>query len=387
VGVDLRFLNNRIGIDAAYYKKNSKNQLLAFALPIESGVSSKLSNAGNIQNQGIEIMLNVKPIVTKNFDWDASFNFARNKNKVISLAEGVSSYNLQQAFGADMYSVAMPGKDYGTIITGYGYASYQAKDASGNPMNNPNNGKKVLKQNGSFYRSSELGQGNKELGTMMEKFMLSTIQSFRYKEFNVGFQIDSKIGGMMASATHQYGSNGGTIGSTVFGRSAEFGGLPRNVYANGQVTATFDDGIIPDGVFDNNIKITAPNGVVHDVSGMSYADAVKQGIVEPVSARLYYARLTQWGTGIREYSTFENSWVSVREVSVGYTMSPKVASTLKLNSLRVSVIGRNLGYLYNTTKDNINPEAGFLNNRAGNFAEYGGLPYMRNIGFKVDASF
>ncbi|MCK7560144.1 hypothetical protein MKQ70_36590 [Chitinophaga sedimenti] len=388
LGADVRFLDNRLGIDVAYYKKNSKNQILPFSIPVEAGMSSLVVNSGNLQNQGVELLLTANPIRSKDFNWDFTINFTRNKNKVISLAPGVTGYNLDQAFGADMYSVAMPGKEFGTIVTGYAYATYQAKDASGAPVAHANNGQKVLKQNGSYFRSVDYGQGQKELGTMMEKFMASTSQTLRYKNFNLGVQVDAKIGGKMASATHQYGSNGGTLASTLFGRSKEFGGLTRRTFdATGNVTGTFDDGIIPEGVFDNGINIKAPNGTTYDVSGMSYADAVKQGIVEPVSARIYYARLTQWSTGIREYSTFENSWVAVREVSLGYTMPAKTASMMKLNSLRVSLIGRNLGYLYNTTKDGINPEAGFLSNRAGTFAEYGGMPYIRNLGFKIDASF
>jgi len=224
---------------------------------------------------------------------------------------------------------------------------------------------------------------------MMENFFLSNSQNLRYKNFNLGFQVDGKFGGLMASATHQYGSTQGSLANTLFGRDAAHGGLVRRTFdpTTGALTGTFNDGIIPEGVFGNGISIKAPNGTTYNVSGMSYKEAMEKGIVEPVSARIYYARLTQWSTGIREYSTFENSWVAVREVSVGYTMPVKLASKLKLNSLRVSLIGRNLGYLYTTTKDDIFPEGGLLSNRAGTFAEYGGLPFVRSLGFKVDAGF
>jgi iron complex outermembrane receptor protein len=388
IGADLRFLNNRLGLDVAWYKKNSYNQLLPLSLPAESGATGQWVNAGNIQNQGIEILLSATPVRTKNFNWDMTVNFTRNRNKIIELAPGVSSYELELAFGADVASVARVGKEYGTIITNYGFASYEAKDGSGNVISDPRNGQKVLKANGSYYRSSELGQPAKELGTMMENFLLNTSQNFRFKNIFLSFQLDSKFGGLITSATHQYGSTNGSLKSTLFGRSADFGGLTRNTYdANGNVTGTFDDGIIPEGVFANGISIRAPNGQTYDVSGMTYQQAVDQNIVEPVSARLYYARLTQWSTGIREYSTFENSWVAVREVAVGYTMPAKLATSLKLNSLRVSLIGRNLGYLYTTTKDGVHPEGGLISNRAGAFAEYGGVPFIRSVGFKVDAGF
>jgi iron complex outermembrane receptor protein len=115
---------------------------------------------------------------------------------------------------------------------------------------------------------------------------------------------------------------------------------------------------------------------------MTYAEAVSKGIAQPVSARLHYARLTQWSTGIREYSVFENSWVAVREVSVGYNLPKTLISKIKMNSMRVSLTARNLGYFYTTTPDDINPE-GMFSNRAGTFAEYGGMPYVRTFGLSL----
>jgi len=150
LGTELRFFKDRLGIDFSYYKKNTKNQILSLALPSESGVTRKLFNAGNIQNQGIEILLTGTPIKTKNLEWTSSINFARNKNKIIELAPGVDSYTLGYAFGADMTSVAIAGQEYGSIYTSYGYASYQATDAAGNNIDSPNNGKKIVKSKRKF---------------------------------------------------------------------------------------------------------------------------------------------------------------------------------------------------------------------------------------------
>jgi len=377
LGTELRFFKDRLGIDFSYYKKNTKNQILSLALPSESGVTKKLFNAGNIQNQGIEILLTGTPIKTKNLEWTSSINFARNKNKIIELAPGVDSYTLGYAFGADMTSVAIAGQEYGSIYTSYGYASYQATDAAGNNIDNPNNGKKLLKANGSYFRSGDAGQGNKILGSMMEKFNASSINNIRFKNFNLGFQIDAKVGGLMASGTHQYGTNFGAFESTLFGRSADFGGLPRKD-ASGAVIA--NDGIIPDGVF---AKGTIINNI--NVGGLTYQEAADKGYVQPVSARIYYARLTQWSTGIREYSTFENSWVALREVSLGYTLPKKFTDKINFKQVNVGVTARNLMYIYNSLPDHLNPE-GLFNNSAGAFAEYGGMPYVRTFAFSVRAA-
>lgn len=377
-GADLRFFDNRLSFDIAYYKKNSFNQIINLNTPVESGVSTRVINAGNIQNQGIEILVTANPIRTRNFNWNATVNFTRNRNKVIELAPGVKDYQLELAFGADVVARAIPGKEYGTVVTGYGYALYSGKNSAstgkrviGLPPNGTTNG------DYSFLRSQDYDGSTKNLGNIMEKYLASTTQEFRYKDFNLSFQIDAKVGGLMASASHQYGSETGNFKNSLFGRNAQSGGV---TFTDNSGTS-YDDGIIPDGVFADGIII---NGT--DVGGMSYADAVKQNLVKPIHAYSYYENLSQWSSGIREYSIFENSWVAVREVSIGYNLPAKIISKASLTGLRVAITGRNLGYLYKTAKDGINPE-GFYNNNSAGFAEYGGLPYIRSLGFTVKASF
>jgi len=385
IGTNLGFLKNRINVDFAYYKKNSYNQILSFALPQESGVSSQALNAGNIQNQGIEILLTAKPIVSKDFNWNASVTFTRNRNKILELAPGVENYDLDLAFGNDITSVARVGETYGSLITGSAFSYYQKKDASGNPIASPSNGKKVLGNTGygttggyyTFVRSQDYDGTKKNLGTMMENYLASTRQELSYKNFTLGFQIDAKIGGLMASGTHQYGSANGSFANSLFGRDEASGGVTYTD-ANG---VTQHDGIIPDGVLNDGLKA---NGV--DLGGMTYADAVKQGLLKPIPAYAYYENLSQWSSGIREYSVFENSWVALREVTVGYNVPGKYLSKLKINTLSLNLTGRNIAYLYKTAKDGINPESIF-SNRAGAFAEYGGWPLVRSLGFNIRASF
>jgi iron complex outermembrane receptor protein len=138
-------------------------------------------------------------------------------------------------------------------------------------------------------------------------------------------------------------------------------------------------------VLNDGITVNV-GGQVIDLGGMTYADAVKNGYLKPIPAYAYYENLSQWSSGIREYSIFENSWVAVREVSLGYNLPAAFAKKFKMNTLRVAVTGRNLGYLYKTAKDGINPE-GIYTNRAAGFAEYGGWPYVRSLGFNVNATF
>jgi len=142
-----------------------------------------------------------------------------------------------------------------------------------------------------------------------------------------------------------------------------------------------EDGVIPAGVFAKGVVINGQN-----VEGMSYAEAVKLGLKNPLPAWQYYNGVASWGTGIREYSIFENSWVAVREVSVGYELPKTFAKKIAMQRLRLNLTGRNLFYLYNTTPDDINPESIF-SSRAGAFAEYGGMPWVRQFAISLNAGF
>jgi len=363
-GLDARMFNNKIRLDVAYYKKNTFNQILNLGAPAESGTPSRQINAGNIQNQGIEAVVSATLVNKKNFEYTTTVNFTRNRNKVVDLYPGVSEVQLDLAFGADVQSVARVGKDYGTIITNYAYATNDK-------------GERVLNAAGQFIRSGSYGQGFKEIGTMMESFLASNIHEIRWKNLSFFAQFDAKIGGKMASATHQYGSQYGSFESTLYGRTKATGG----VEWTDATGVKREDGIIPEGVFGKGVMINGQN-----VEGMSYAEAFKKGLKTPIPAWQYYDGIASWGTGIREYSVFENSWVAVREVSVGYELPKSLAKKIAMQRLRVNLSGRNLFYLYNTTPDHINPESVFAS-RAGAFAEYGGVPWVRQFALTLNAGF
>jgi len=378
-GFDIRFLNDRIGLDAAVYKKNSFNQIINLPADQESGTSSRYINAGNIQNEGLELLLTANPIKTRNFSWNMTVNFTRNVNKVIALAPGVPNFNLQDAFGADAAAYAIAGKQYGQVITGYGYSKY-------NGANKSLQGQKVITYvpettTGGFMtyeRASDYTSGGQDtLGTIMPKFLWGTMQTFTYKSFVLSVQVDSKVGGLMASATDQYGSETGSLKNSLYGRNAALGGAAFTY--NGQQR---NDGIIPNGVIADGT--TTASGA--NVGGMTYATAVKNGLLTPIPAYAYYENLYQWSSGIRAQSIFDNSWIALRQVTVGYNLPMSVVKPIHFQSLRVSLTGRNLIYLWKTAKDGVNPE-GLYNNQASAFAEGGGLPLIRSMGASLNASF
>ena len=377
-GADLRFFNNRLGIDVAYYKKNSKNQILSLPADQESGISSRTINAGNIQNQGVEILLTAAPIRSKDFNWDMTVNFTLNRNKIIALYPGVTSYNLQMAFGNDVNAYAIAGKQYGEVQTGYAFATYNGKNSAAlgqRVLGNAPNG--TTAGTYAFLRSQDYDGSVKDLGTIMPNFLWGTFQTLTYKSFSLGIQVDSKIGGLLASSTSQYGSETGVMKNSLFGRNAKLGGITY-MDNNG---VSHDDGIIPKGVLADGIM----SGTT-DLGGMTYADAVKGGLLKPIPAYAYYENLTQWSSGIREQSIFDNSWVALRQVAIGYNLPASIYKKIHMNGLKISLTGRNLIYIWKNAKDGVNPE-GLYNNQAGAFAEGGGLPLIRSMGATLNASF
>ncbi len=115
---------------------------------------------------------------------------------------------------------------------------------------------------------------------------------------------------------------------------------------------------------------------------MTWYQAYKLGYVTPVNAADYYVKKFSWSAGIREAGTFTNSWVSLRQITLGYDLPGSLAHKMKLNNLKVSLIGRNLIYLYNSAPNHINPENQDDTGAVSAFEE-GGVPYVRTFGFML----
>ena len=355
----MRFLKNRLGFDFAWYKTNTRNQILALPIGSETGVSSRWINAGNIQNQGIELLVTGTPIETKDWRWDLSFNLTRNSNKIISLTEGVEKYKLLGG-GTDTEAWATVGGAYGDIYTSYAYARNDA-------------GEKLLKQDGSYIRSNE----SKKIGSLQPKFLWGATTSVSWKGLTFNAVIDARFGGDVFSASYYYGSNSGNVKSSLAGRDTQYGGIPRTL-ADGRVV---NDGVIPEGVFQNGTII---NDV--DVSGKTFRYAHEQGLIDPLSAYKYYDNVYSWSGGIREEGIMKCSWIALREISLHWQLPKKWTSKAYMQNVSVGLMARNLGFLYNSLPDNIHPE-GLNTTYSSEYMESGGAVYSRNIGFSVNVSF
>ncbi|QJB33368.1 SusC/RagA family TonB-linked outer membrane protein [Chitinophaga oryzae] len=365
LGANVRFFNNRLGFDFAWYRTNITNQIINLPTPIESGVTSRYINAGSMINRGIELSINGTPIQNKNFTWDVTLNGSRNKNKIVSLTPGVDQLQLNEDQGVK--AIASVGGSYGNLVTDYGYT----RDANGKP---------IITLGGSDF-PYKFVRGNAVVGNIMPDFNLGLQNNFTYKNWSLGVLIQARIGGDFFSASHQYGTGRGTTANTMYGRDSEHGGI---TFTDGS-GVTRNDGMIPDAVFQKGTTISK-DGQNIVLDGMTYQQAYEKGYVSPLTPFQYYGMIGDWGIGIREASVFDASYVALREVSLGYSLPTDLVQRWRLNSLRVSLVGRNLGYLFNNLPDHINPEA-VRNNKTSAFSEYGAVPFVRNMGLTVQVGF
>ena len=387
VGVDLRFLKNRIGIDATYYKENTKNQIMKISVPSESGLSYQLINAGNIQNQGVEIALNTTPIETKDWTWDLNFTYTKNTSKIVELHPNVANYiNLvgDAAYGNyRIASVAEVGGEYGLLKS----------DAT--PNYDEKTGLPILElasyntRHSVYYsRSGEV----KTVGSIQPDFLGSINTSLRYKNWTLRASMDMRFGGMVAIYGSHYGTAYGYLESSLNGTDAEHGGITYTSIWDG---LTYDDGIIPNAIMPGGQTISVPKSVDPSGSytiakgGELYADLVNRGIVDPQHASSWNYWNNSWGRAAvwKNNDWFhELNYIALREVSLSYRMPNNIAKKIGASSINLTVAGRNLGYLLNSLPNNFNPES-MRGTQAGQFMIRSVSPYTASYTFTINASF
>ena len=379
IGLEMRFLKSRLGFDLSLYQDNTYNQIIDISTPVESGVSGIKINAGNIQNKGIEITLDGTPVQTANFQWSSRWTFSRNKNMIVSLAEGRKEYYLGGEAGA-ISSWAIVGQAYGVMRSTYAAERYNnATNAS-----DPKNGLPILNwrndARAAFPKRSNVW---KELGDINARFRTGWSNDITYKNWSLNVLLDAKVGGDMALESYRAGTHAGMLPNTLVGRDAEHGGITWTSAYDG---ITYDDGLIVEGVFAEGQKVTMPDGTQASVGGMTFKEAYDQGLVEPTHAPQFYYRYGSYSTGVNDFWVFESTWVSLRQLALSYTLPKNISSKMKMSTVVVSFFGRDLFYLYNSLPYDFNP-ASYNSNQTSAVGEAGFLPMIRSLGGSVKISF
>ena len=378
VGLDWRFFSSRIGIDATYYKENTKDQIMNIDVPSVSGVNQQLVNAGNIQNQGVEIALNTTPIKTADWRWDVDFTYTRNQSKIISLHENVADYILLSGYtnygNYRIGSVAKVGGEYGMLITD---SKPMIDDATGLPVLTYSDTRRMAFQ----QRSGE----EEELGSIQPDFLGGLRTTLSYKNVSLTAGFDMRFGGMVASYGAKYGTAYGYTEASLRYSGPEYGGVTWTSAYDG---IQYQDGYVPNGLLTAGTNITQANGTVYTVGegGESYQTLYEKGILEPVHASAWQYWNNSWG-----YGTTNSDWVkdlnyiALREVTVNYRC-PGLADKLSLKGLSFSLSGYNLGYLLNNAPAGVNPES-VRGTTPSNFRMRSFAAYTANYMFSINAKF
>ena len=197
LGLEMAFLDNRLGFDVTYYQTNTKDEILPLSVSGTTGYIYKMINSGEIENKGIEVAVHATPVKTRDFEWNTSFTIASNKNKVKSLADGVDYYKIASApFMAEVG--AKVGEEYGIIMgTNFVY------DENGNKCVDPETG---------LYMATD---GNEVIGHIYPDFTGGWVNSFRYKGFDASIQFDFSKGGQFFSTTTLWGNYCGMMEETA----------------------------------------------------------------------------------------------------------------------------------------------------------------------------
>ncbi len=388
-GLDLRFINNRAGIDLTVYHETVNHQIGSIPIPGESGYSSMISNIGSITNKGLELSLRLVPVKTRDFSWETTFNYWHNKTMISNLRKEVGEY---KTLGGDIAygnfrvgSVAYENGEYGVLMSDTKPLEW---NDSSNP-NDPRNGMKVLTWNdtrrGAYYTRSNKAE---RVGKIQPDFEGSWNNEVKYKNISLSVLLDARFGGYIASYSNKYGTAYGYLKTSLAGRDAEHGGLPWITNYADSKGQQFVDGVIPDGVFALGQKVTSPSGQSVDVGGLTYKEAMDKGYVEPTHASYFTYRNNSWSTGVINNDWFSKvSYIAVRNISVSYDLPTSLARKIKATSLSVALNARNIGYLYNSLPNHLNPESFRGTSSTESFRERSFSPYTASYTMTLSVGF
>lgn len=324
VGLEVRMFNNRVGLDVAAYRKITSDQIVQAQISDASGFIDTRINSGKSQTKGVEALLNLVPIQTRNFTWEFTANTNYNITKVLSIiteTPGERATIGTHVFNGELRLIV--GEEMGQIA-GFGYQ----KDAKG---------ERVFGGNGLPLRTTNLIN----FGSALPKWVGGFNNAFTFRGISLSFLIDYKLGNKMLSGTNFNLVRHGLHKMTLEGR-AEGGVIGKGVNASG-----------------------APNTVKAPVQ--AYWEVVRsQALVEPV--------------------VYNGGYWKLRQITAGYDFTKYLPTKFPVKGVRLNFVANNVLILKKWV-DNIDPESfGYSSDNIAGL-ESTGLPTTRGIGFNLNVRF
>ncbi|WP_329905451.1 SusC/RagA family TonB-linked outer membrane protein [Porphyromonas pogonae] len=339
LGAEVRMFDNRLGIDFAWYRSNATRQLLKLPMDNASGYNSKIINAGNIQNQGFELMLNADIIRSKDFNWHTMLNLSHNRNKIVDLyndgAYTVNEYELGRF--ENLKIVAIRGGNYGEIW-GTTYKRVEDKDSE-------YFGKLIVDGNG-----LPVGEGTmSKLGDQQPDVLMGLTNSFSFKGVDLSFLIDARIGGKIFSGTNRALQSTGSSSVTV---------------VNGDRKDMVVDGVVKgdNGKWQINKKEIKVQDYWNTVTGST------------------------GNLGIGEANIYNATSVRLRNISLNYTLPQSLLSHTPITKAKIGFSCNNV-WMLKSYLNGIDPESVFATGTNAVGYEFSSSPTSRSFLFNITLGF
>ncbi len=375
IGTDIRFLDDKIGIEVAWYDRQTTNQILGANVSTSSGYDRRLINAGRIDNTGYEVQLNVTPVATRNFFWRSSFNYARNKSMVVELIEGSEVLELGRSRREQEWIIAEEGKEFGQIW-GRPYLREPQVDASGNILRDED-GNPIPDPNGEIVHVNGLPvQGALTyLGRGTPTWTGGMTNRLSYKSFSLNAGIGVQWGGQIYSGSNAESYQFGRHKNTLIGREEA------DQYRDA-VTGNWLPTFVGEGVKAEQLRDDDGNFVT-DEDGNRVIEYVDNDVA--VTPYDYYNRIGSNSQGMSEEFVYDANVIYVRQIQLGYRVPARYASRIGANGASVSIVARNPFVIYSSAP-NIDPTQSLQRGNAQGL-ELDNVPSVRSVGFNIDLQF
>lgn len=323
IGFELSMFQSRVSLDMALYRKITTDQIVSAQISDASGFVNTSINSGKSENKGVEMLLTLVPVETKDFTWESSMNAAYNVTEVLSLLTDTPGERITvgtHVFNGELRQIV--GMEMGQVA-GFGYR----RDAQG---------RKIFGANGIPLRTPDLIN----YGSALPNWVGGFTNSFNYKGVMLSFLIDFKLGNIMLSGTNFNAVRHGLHKMTLEGR---------------------EGGVVGDGVNEAGEINTAVAPV------QSYWEVVRsQALVEPV--------------------IFDGGYWKLRQITLGYDFTKHLPANQPFKSVKLNFVANNVLMLKKWV-DNIDPESfGYSSDNLVGM-ESTGLPSTRGIGFNLNVKF
>ena len=287
VGLNASFWKNRITIDVAYFDQVSKNQIVNVGLAPSTGYSNVTANVGKMTNKGVEALITIAPISTRNVRWEVSGNFTKIENKVVTIFPGVTSFPINGNAFTGLIPTIQEGQPYGVIVGGLITRSPE--------------GERIINASTGTYGSTV---ANQIMANPNPEYQLGFTNNLKVQHFSLAFTFDFIKGGDVLSFTAAAYKSRGALKETAVDRDQPH-----------ILPGVIQDPADPKNYLPNNIQIPAQ---------------------------------TYWGVlgGLAsEFNVYDATTFRMRDISIGYDLPHSILDKMKINSVRLSIFANNVFFI------------------------------------------